>query len=160
MYQNTNPMNNNLKSNQLIDYQVSVKLKLASLWTSLMFLYIYADYFELKTPGKIQNTIDLKTPVGTVTPELLVIFSLLLIVPSIMIFLSVLLKPRINKWLNIVVATLYSTISMLIIAGEIKNFGGWHTFYVLYQFVEIFVMGIIIWQAWKWPVVENDRINK
>lgn len=41
------------QQNALEDIQVSVKLKLASLWTSLMFLIIYLDYFHLYIPGKI-----------------------------------------------------------------------------------------------------------
>ena len=142
---------NNSNSTALIDFKINVKLKLAALWTSLMFLYIYADYFELKTPGKIQETMDLITPVGPVTPKLLVIFSLILIVPALMIFLSVFLKPAINRWVNIIVAILWSLMSILIIASGISGIGGWYTFYLLYQFVEVFVFILIIWQAWSWP---------
>ena len=146
------------KPGLLTEYQINVKLKLAALWASLMFLYIYADYFELKTPGKIQSTIDLETPVGPVTPMLLVIFSIILIIPALMICLSVLLKPGLNKWLNIVVATLWSVMSFLIIIGDISGIGGWYTFYLLYQVVEIAVLSMIVWHAWKWPkAVSNLR---
>ena len=138
-------------SQSLKDYKPDVKLKLAALWTSLMFLYIYADYFELKTPGKIEETMNLQTPVGEVTPGLLVLFSIILIIPSLMICLSVLLKPSVNKWLNITVATVWSSMSFLIIAADIGDFGGWYSFYVLYQFVEISVLIAIILTAWKWP---------
>ena len=37
------------------DIKVSVKLKLAALWASFMFLYIYVDYFALYMPGKIED---------------------------------------------------------------------------------------------------------
>ena len=30
----------------LRDFRVNVRVRLAALWTSLMFLYIYADYFS------------------------------------------------------------------------------------------------------------------
>ena len=53
---------NNLDSKRLVDYKVNVKLKLASLWTVLMFLYIYADYFELMTPGTIEKMMNLESP--------------------------------------------------------------------------------------------------
>lgn len=39
--------------NSLEDINVNVKLKLATLWTSFMFLYIYVDHFALYMPGKI-----------------------------------------------------------------------------------------------------------
>lgn len=138
----------------LINSQVPVKIKLASLWTSLMFLYIYADYFELKTPGTIENMMSLKTPVGDTTPGLLVIFSVLLIIPSLMIFLSIFLRPQINKWLNIVFALIYAAISILIIISGIGN--EWQTFFVLFNVVEVFIFILIIHQAWNWP--KNRKI--
>jgi len=137
----------------LTDYRINVKIKLASLWTALMFLYIYADYFELMTPGKLSRMMELQTPMGPTTPGLLVIFSVILILPALMIFLSIFLKPPINKGLNLVMATLYAGISILIIVSSIGS--AWHTFYVLFNFVELLVFAIIIWQAWKWPGEEH-----
>lgn len=139
-------------SKSLANYSINVKLKLAALWTSLMFLYIYADYFQLMTPNKLERMIDLKTPMGPTSPEILVVFSILLIVPALMIFLSVFLQPQINKWLNIIVAAIYMGISILIIASTIGD--QWHTFYVLFNFVETIVFITIIIQAWKWPKLE------
>ena len=140
----------------LVDNKVSIKSKLAIHWACLMSLYIYADYFELKTPGKIEQIMNLKTPVGDTTPGLLVIFSLILIVPSLMIVLSVILKAKINKWLNILIAFLWSSMSVLVIVGEITtSIGGWYSFYLLYQFIEIFVFGSIIWHAWHWQKVKK-----
>ena len=41
----------------LSDPKLPVKPKLSALWTSVMFCYIYADYFELFKPGKLQRMI-------------------------------------------------------------------------------------------------------
>ena len=73
----------------LTNYSIDVKIKLAILWTALMFLYIYADYFQLMTPEKLEKMINLQTPMGPTSPDLLVIFSVILIIPTLMIFLSV-----------------------------------------------------------------------
>jgi hypothetical protein len=35
------------------DVKVQVKMKIAALWVSLMFCYVYGDYFELYEPGKL-----------------------------------------------------------------------------------------------------------
>jgi hypothetical protein len=146
MSKNTN------SSKPLIDYKVDMKIKLAALWTSLMFLYIYADYFRLMTPEKLEKMIQLQTPMGPTSPKLLVIFSLILIIPALMIFLSVFLKPQINKWLNIIVALLYACISVLIIKSSIGN--EWQTFFVIFNILEVIIFIIIIVQAWKWPRLE------
>ena len=114
-----------------------------------MFLYISADYFQLMTPEKLEHMIRLQTPMGPTSPGLLVVFSVILIVPALMIFLSVFLKSKINKWLNILTATLYAGISILIIFSSLGS--EWHLFYVLFNLVEVLVFSLIIWQAVKWP---------
>lgn len=108
---------------QYIDYKVNIKIKLATLWTTLMFLYIYADYFELMTEGAIEKIMNLESPLipVAVTPWSLIYSTVLLAIPSVMIFLSVFLKALINKWLNILVALLYGVISVLIIISGIGN---------------------------------------
>lgn len=139
-------------SKSLTNYNVNIKIKLAALWTALMFLYIYADFFELMTPKKLEKMIDLQTPIGPTSPEILVIFSVILIIPSLMIFLSVFLKAQSNKWLNICIAALYASMSILIVVSTLGS--EWHTFYILFNLIEVFVFAMIIYQAWNWPKVE------
>jgi len=143
----------NANPKSLTDYSIDIKIKLAALWTALMFLYIYADYFQLMTPEKLEKMKQLQTPMGPTSPGLLVIFSVILIVPTLMIFLSIFLKPQINKWLNIVIAFIYASMSILIVVSSIGD--EWHTFYVIFNVVEILVFAIIIVQAWKWPRANN-----
>ena len=138
-------------SKSLTNYNVNIKIKLAALWTALMFLYIYADFFQLMTPKKLEKMIDLQTPMGPTSPEILVIFSVILIIPSLMIFLSVFLKTQINKWLNICIAALYASMSILIIVSTLGS--EWHAFYILFNLIEVFVFAMIIYQAWNWPKV-------
>jgi Family of unknown function (DUF6326) len=133
----------------LENYKVNVKIKLSLLWTSLMFLYIYADYFELMTPGKLEKMMQLKTPMGPTSPDLLIVFALLLIIPALMIILSIFLAPIINKWTNLIFGVIYAAISILIIISSIGS--EWHRFFVFYNFVELFVLMTILWQAWQWP---------
>lgn len=38
--------------------KVSLKLKPATLWASLMFLYVYVDYFHLFMPSKIEDILE------------------------------------------------------------------------------------------------------
>src|SRR5690349_16552877 len=95
----------------LQDSKIDVKLKLAALWTSVMFCYIYADYFGLYVPGALQSMLDGKMgPLGPVTQAVLLGTSAMLAVPGVMIFLSVALKPGLNRWLNILMGVLYSLI--------------------------------------------------
>jgi hypothetical protein len=64
----------------LINSKIDIKVKLALLWASIMFLYIYADFFDAMTPASIEMSNNLQTPVGPLTPGLLMIFSVILII--------------------------------------------------------------------------------
>jgi hypothetical protein len=138
-----------MTAKSLEDSPIPVKVKLALLWTSLMFLYIYADYFELMTPGKLERMMQLKTPMGPASPGLLTGFGLLLAVPALMIALSIFLTPVVNKWINLITGVFYAAISILLIISSIGS--EWHQFYLLYNVIELFVLLAILWQAWRWP---------
>jgi hypothetical protein len=43
------------------DIRVNAKLKLFALWSSVMFFYVYGDYFQLYQPGQLQDMIAGKT---------------------------------------------------------------------------------------------------
>ena len=130
----------------LEDFKVNVKYKLAALWTSVMFCYIYKDYFELYVPKRIEHIISGESILNT--PLKLFSASWVLIIPALMIFLSILLKPKINRLLNIIFGTSYTAL-MLWIASNYSD--KWLIFALLFAIVESIITGIIIWYAWKWP---------
>ncbi|PCJ96518.1 MAG: hypothetical protein COA50_06995 [Flavobacteriaceae bacterium] len=130
----------------LENQEVNIKIKLAALWTSVLFCYIYGDYFELYTPQKVEGLISGANILDS--PTKLFIASIVLAIPSVMIFLSILLKPAISRWLNISVGLLF-TIMMLLIA--VTSWTNWYTFYVFLAILESFITAMIVWHAWKWP---------
>ncbi len=133
----------------LANYNINIRTKLAFLWATIMFLYIYADFFNLMTPNHIKGMMDLETPFGQTTPTILIGFSILLIIPALMLPVSILLRPILSKWLNIIIGLLYAAISVLIIISDFSS--EWMAFFVLYQIIELFIFFIIIKLAWKWP---------
>jgi hypothetical protein len=42
--------------------------------------------------------------------------------------------------------------SILIVVSTLGS--EWHTFYILFNLIEVFVFAMIIYQAWNWPKVE------
>ena len=67
-----------------------------------------------------------------------------MVIPSLMPFLSLVLPAGVNRWMNIVFGAVYSVIMILVIRG------GWH-FYILYGLIEITLTLLIVWYAWTWP---------
>lgn len=132
--------------NNLEDEKVNIKIKLSALWASVTFLYIYGDYFELYVPKKIVGIIDGNSMLDS--PVKLFLASLLLAIPAMMICLSILLKPLLNKWLNIVFGIFFTAIMLLIAVTSISE---WRAFYVFYAIVESVLTSLIVWTAFNWP---------
>jgi hypothetical protein len=89
---------------KLEDIKVDVKLKLASIWTSFMFLYIYVDYFSLYMPSKIDEITKGRVFVFDITQGFIFTALFLATIPILMIFISLVLPAKINRLTNIIVA--------------------------------------------------------
>ena len=56
----------------LEDVKVPVRVKLSALWASVMFCYVYGDYFGLYKPGSLQHMLDGRMePLGPTTQGIL-----------------------------------------------------------------------------------------
>ena len=126
--------------------KVNIKIKLAALWASVVFCYIYGDYFELYVPEKVNSLLTGENNLDS--PTKLLIASVVLAIPSIMIALSIFLKPKVNRILNIVFGTLF-TLMMVLIA--INSLTAWYSFYVFLAILESLITFLIVVYAWKWP---------
>ena len=133
-------------TNKLEDLKVNVKIKLAVLWTSVMFCYIYEDYFELYVPKRIERITSGESLLNT--PMKLIAASWVLIIPALMISLSILLRPQLSRLFNILFGTLYTALMLWIASNYLDK---WLTFAVFFAFVESIITAIIVWHAWKWP---------
>lgn len=134
-----------MKDLVLEDFKVNVRIKLSALWAGVMFCYIYGDYFQLYVPGKVQGLLNGQNMLNS--PMKLFIAAFLLAMPAFMIFLSLMLNPKLCKWLNIGVGVFFTLFTLLV---GISSVSEWHSFYVFYSFLESIITSVIIWQAWKW----------
>jgi hypothetical protein len=133
----------------LEEIKVSVKLKHAALWASFMFLYIYVDYFHLYMPGVLKEMLAGKVFVFDVTQTFLLVALVSITIPALMIFLSVALPAKVNRYANIIVAAVYIPYTLFNLAGE-----AW-VHMVFAAVVEVVLLCLIIRYAWKWPRIEN-----
>ena len=93
-------MNTTKQQHKLQDFKINVRLKLAALWASLMFVYIYVDYFHLYMPGKIEDILDGRVFEFDITFVFLMIALVSVTIPAIMIYLSLVLPARVNLKAN------------------------------------------------------------
>ena len=128
-----------------------VRTKLSALWIAMMLLYIYADILSLFRPGQIEEIMDGLMGPFPVTQGSLVVASLLMIIPAVMVFLSLTLKPGVNRWTNIALGVLYTLVNISNLIGE-----SW-AYYISFGVVEIVLTLLIVWYAWTWPNPAGQR---
>lgn len=113
-----------------------VRSKLSMLWIVVMFNMVFADIVGFLNPGTLEQMMAMKP-----AQELLLVFSILIEIPIAMIFLSRILKPRVNRWANIAA----SVITTLWIIGG----GTLSASYIFFASIEAISMLVIIWYSLK-----------
>ena len=128
----------------LEDLRMPVQAKLAALWASFMFLYIYVDYFHLFMPGSIEGILAGKVSAFNITQVFLLAVLASVTIPALMIFLSVALSAKVNRWTNIIVAAVYIPYTLVNLVGGLV----WMHM-VFGAVVEVVLLLLIIRYAWS-----------
>jgi len=131
----------------LVPFRAPVQLKLSALWASLMFCYIYGDYFGLYVPGKLAAVGEGRMAFGELTPVSLALVAVMMAVPALMVALSVLLPAAWSRGLNLGLGVAYAAIMLLTMSG------GAPLFYLVLGAVEVLLSAAIVVYAWRWPRV-------
>jgi Family of unknown function (DUF6326) len=123
---------------------VNVRIKISALWTSMLFVFAYVDLFSFYRPdfradleaGEINGfSIDRSFLLGT---------TVYVVIPSLMVFVALILRPRVNRIANIALGIVYA---LTIIAGAI---GEWN-YYILGSAIEVALLAAVVYYAVTWP---------
>ncbi len=144
-------MNSNKKTARILeDVKINVKIKLSALWVTVMLCYIYGDIVTFYMPGLIEEIIAGKMgPLGPTTQVLLLGVAIFMAIPAVMVFLSLTLKPKANRWANIILGVIYTVVMLITMLMP----GVW-AYYIFFGIVEVVLTALIVWHAWKWPKQE------
>lgn len=133
----------------LDDVKINVKVKLAALWTALMFLYTYGDILGFYTPGNLEQLISGEIEGIQLSEGLLIVNAVTMAIQSVMIFLSLALKANANRWANLIIG-----VFALVVLVAATYAGGIDLRYAIQAGVELVLIMLILWHAWKWPKQE------
>ena len=129
----------------LQSFQLSRPLRLSLLWASMMFLYVYNDYFSLYLPGTIEGMMaGTIGPLGDATETVLLGVAILMTIPALMVFVSAGLPAAFSKWLNVGFGAVYTCVN-------IATFFGSALFYQFTVSVETVLSIFIVASALTWP---------
>jgi len=137
----------NDESSQILeDVKISVKVRLSALWVTLMLFYIYADILGFYSPGTMEGVISGEIGGIQITEIFLFVMAIWMAIPSLMVFLSLMLKPNANRWVNIVAG--FVSLVALVATFFVGEFSARYTFQAVLEGV---LIALIVWYAWKWP---------
>lgn len=125
---------------------VNVRIKISGLWAAVLFVFAYVDIFSFFRPD-FRADIEAGQVGGfTVNQSFLLGTTVYVVIPSLMVFATLVLRANVNRTVNIALSTIYA---LTIIAGAI---GEWD-YYILGSAVEVALLAGIVYYAWSWPRV-------
>jgi len=129
--------------------RIPTQVKLAGLWATVMFMYIYVDIIGFFAPGVIEDILVGKTWVFDITQTFLLSGVMLMTIPALMVVLSITLPAKANRYANIGVGAFYVFLALGLAVGEVN------AYYLFGSAVEAVLLSCVVWTAWKWPKVQG-----
>lgn len=99
-------------------------------------------------PGVVNQIIAGEIQGEPVTLDLLLVLAVLLLVQPLMAFLTLILKDKVNRWANVIVAPVWAILSLADLPTYAANPKGYE---ILTWLGSIIATLLIIWYAYKWP---------
>jgi len=130
------------------DQRIGVRSKISALWIAVLFLFAYGDILGFFQPGQIEEVITGEISGIEITQIFLFAASVYVAIASVMVFLSLVLKPTVNRWANIVLPILYIVSVVASVIGE-------SAYFYFLSVVESALLLLIIRYAWTWPKKEG-----
>lgn len=123
---------------------VNVRIKISALWTAMLFVFVYVDLFSFYR-SDFRASVEAGEVGGfTVNQSFLLATTIYVAIPALMVFGALVLRPGINRVVNIALAIVYAP---TIIAGAA---GEWN-YYLLGSAIEVAMLAAIVYHAWTWP---------
>jgi hypothetical protein len=129
-----------------------IRAKLSTLWIVVLFTMLYADILSFLRPEFLRGLLTGYAEDVRVTQPLLVASAVVVEIPIVMVALSRLLKPTVNRWANFVATALTAT---FIVVG-----GSTSPHYLFLAAIELVCLALILRDTWRWRVETSTSATK
>ena len=126
------------------DSWINPRVKIAALWASMLFVFVYVDLFSLYRPDVRADIAAGKISAFTIGQGYLLGVVVYVAVPSLMLFLSLVLPVKVTRMANLVLAVVYA---VTVVGSAVGEWG----YYIVGSAIEVALLGTIAWYAWTWP---------
>ena len=120
-------------------HRIDRKVVLSTLWTFVMFNYLYADILML-----IVHPAIYQKAAAHMSGTVVLAFAALMEIPILMILLSRVLRYSVNRWANIIAGAESTVFAAFTLNPKMPSY------YLLFTSIEILCTLFIVWYAWTW----------
>jgi len=122
------------------------KIKISVLWLFASIAFLAHQILVLMEPGIIAHLMAGEAEGQKIGPELILFFAIIMLVPMLMAFLSLILKDSMDRWANIIVGAIFAVLWSVgvVDAGRSAYWGG-----ALITLSAVVGSALIVWYAWK-----------
>ena len=129
---------------------VDVRIILSALWVARMLTGFVGDVLKFYEPGLVEQILVGEVDGMPLNQGFRLAAAIMFVLPVFMVYLSLTLPNKANRWANIILAILFFALNLF---GELPHYEyAYRTFLVI---VEMVFLALIVWYAWKWT--KQDR---
>jgi hypothetical protein len=122
------------------------KIKISVLWLFTIVAGLASGLLALMEPGTIEQIMTGEVEGMKMSPEFLLLFAIIFLIPLVMAFLSLTLKDSINRWTNIIVGIVWVGLSLTDIPTYVAKPSAYA---ILMWLAGVVAPALIVWYAWK-----------
>ena len=127
-----------------------VRLFLSALWVAVTFCSVFSAILGNLKPGYLEGVLAGEVDGIKTTQGVLVGNAIMMVIPSVMVFLSLTLPYPMIRWANIVFGIIFTGVILLTVAYYFTyNIQTWAYYYII-AFTQVILYVRIVWYAWKW----------
>ena len=127
-----------------------VRLFLSALWVAVTFCTVFSAILGNLKPGYLEGVLAGEVDGIKTTQGVLIGNAIVMVIPSVMVFLSLTLSYPIIRWANIICGIFFIGVILLTNAYYFNyNVQTW-VYYYIFAGTQIVLYALIVWYAWKW----------
>jgi len=132
---------------------IDPRLRISALWIAVLLIFVYVDLFSLYRRD-VRDDIEAGKIGGfEINQTFLFLTTLYIVVPALMIYLALVMRPQLNRVVNIVVAAVYA----VTVAGSAV--GEWG-YYILGSALEVVLLALVVRTAWGlWEASHSEVLS-
>jgi hypothetical protein len=132
---------------------VDVRIKLSALWVARMLVGFLGDVLRFFEPGMLEQIIAGDVEGMEMTQGFLLLGAIVFVLPIVMVFLSLTLPYKANRWANIILAIFIFGFDLV----GLPTYTAAHAIFLI--IVGLAFNALTVWYAWKWPKPERVAVT-